>query len=238
MVNIRMSTFETNSSSAHTFVLRGVADYTTDKEIEEYINSVEECPSGYIPTASFNGDMEYGRGFEILNEWYNKMSYLLASFNSNTRMFDKIVDVVIERTGRKGVAYSKYDEQQYEENKEFPLYDNDWEDLEHMGSVDHQSYDCADNCITALRTMEKYKNMSTEEIIFEIIFCNSFVIIIDSDESYTFSTLYETNFFKDAGFKYILHEKWLEDESEKGYHSAPEFEDIIEPFDRLNKEDD
>ena len=85
MVNIRMSTFETNSSSAHTFVLRGVSDYTTDKEIEEYINSVERVSLLDIFRLHLSmviWSME--RGFEILNEWYDKMSYLLASFNNNT----------------------------------------------------------------------------------------------------------------------------------------------------------
>lgn len=210
-MKIRYGTFETNSSSAHTFVLRSNENYVTDEEIELYKRDVMEdhAYGNYLPIArSFNGDMDFGRGFEILAEWHEKLAYLFAAFqgDENSKI---VVDVVKKRLGVDGVLIYDNDTSDDEDDINLPLYENQWEEMDCFGSIDHESYDCYSHAIEAIRKHEHYKDMSIEEIVYEMIFCNKFVIVTDSDESWTFEKLAAQSFFKDAGFTHILHEEFV-----------------------------
>ena len=102
-MKIRYGTFETNSSSAHTFVLRSNEDYVTDEEIELYRSDASEKYKNYLTIErSFSHDMDFGRGFEILAEWHEKLAYLLAAFKNDDNA-KVVVDVVKKRIGVDGV---------------------------------------------------------------------------------------------------------------------------------------
>ena len=75
-----------------------------------------------------------------------------------------------------------------------------------MGSIDHQSYDVGKQALIAIRKDPMYANMPLAEIFYNMIFCNKFVIITDSDETDTFMNLYEKGFFKSTDFKYVLYD--------------------------------
>ena len=83
-MKIRLNTFETNSSSAHTFVLRNNKEYTEGYEIQEWLDSVKldnlKVPKGYIPLTSFIGDNDYGREYRLLYQWQIKASFFISLY--------------------------------------------------------------------------------------------------------------------------------------------------------------
>lgn len=226
---IRFGTFETNSSSAHTFVLRSDTNYTTDIQIQEYIDSVKEnypeIPDGYIPTSSYSGDGDYGRGFAMLYEWHEKMSYILASCKYEPQKRNMIIDIIKKRTGCKGVAipfYPPWDRYDDEPEPSVPCYDLDDYAFDGFGSVDHQSYDNVDNALSAIRKSDEYKTKTDEEIFFDMIFNNKFIIVVDSDESYHFDSMIENGMVETNLFTHILE---YHSSAKDGKYSFDDFEE-------------
>lgn len=250
-IKIRLNTFETNSSSAHTFVIRDNEAWTTDAEIEEFITSVKinseaEIPDGYIPNISFVSDDDFGRGYRVLSEWYEKMSYLIAAYKYQETEFNTILEVLNERIpGTKGIIVKESDyyfsDEDEEEVSSTPLYDNEYEDFDCLGSIDHQSYDVADHALAAIRKNEFYKDKSLKEIFHHIIFCNKFVIITDSDETDTFMNLYEQGFFEDTDFRFVLYDNYnynAEKDEDKYDPIFMEFNEYMHRYDNENEEED
>ena len=87
-LKVRLNTFETNSSSAHTMVILDEPNIVGDDEINEVIENKcknnKDCKNKdetfYFPIDSSNC---YGTGFEILENWEDKLNYLVASLKSN-----------------------------------------------------------------------------------------------------------------------------------------------------------
>lgn len=246
-MKIRFNTFETNSSSAHTFVLRDNNTWTTDEEISEYIESVYEnmdnkLPKGYVPTTSFFGDNEYGRGYCLLSNWYDKMSYMIAMFGRYPEKLSDIKSALKERIPNmvgiivKDTGYDD-DDMNLDVNKT-PYYEENWSDFECFGSIDHQSTDVGDQFLDAMKKEELYKNMSFKEICYHVIFCNKFVIITDSDETDTFMNMYEQGFFKNTDFKYVLYDNYQYDPKTNESSCDPIFMNFEDYMHRYDKEED
>ena len=73
VMKVRFGTFETNSSSAHTFVLRNNSEYVTDEEIKNYIDDADVKYGNYLCIQrSFSGDMDFGRGLKSLQNGMKK----------------------------------------------------------------------------------------------------------------------------------------------------------------------
>ena len=77
--------------------------------------------------------------------------------------------------------------------------------------------------------------MTLEEIIFEMIFCNKFVIVCDSDESWTFENSQHRVSLKNAGFTHVLNENYEMDDNGE-YHYNPIFENFDEYMEKRENE--
>lgn len=236
---VRFGTFETNSSSAHTFVLKSENTYTTDAEIQEYFDYIEtnapEIPKGYLAVQNYFGDAEYGRGFAFIYEWENKMSYVLATYKYETDNLKKIINIIKERTGAKGIAipayYNSWDDE--DDNTDVPLYTDSDYCFDGFGDVDHQSGDNVSNAIKAIKSFPEFADKTFEELIFEIIFNNKFVIIVDSDESYHFDSLVEAGMIDCNEFSHVLQYSYDAGTKQGGY----EFEVFSDYEDNLRKDE-
>lgn len=245
-MKIRFNTFETNSSSAHTLILRDNNAWVSDADIEEHIAAAKDAcktiPDNYIPTDSFFGSDDYGRGYSMLLEWHEKFSYLVASFKYEREEFNAIIEALKMRIpNTKGIVvldqYTDYEEEE-EENTRTPFYSDSYDDFACMGSIDHQSYDTGKEALIAIRKDPMYANMSLAEIFYNMIFCNKFVIITDSDETDTFMNLYEKGFFKSTDFKYVLYDNWKWDKETNESTTDPIFMNFEDYMHRHDGEDE
>ena len=155
MIQIRRGTFETNSSSAHSIVVRKPL---STLGFEKNNRKTEHLECGYIDQ---HGKMhvyenEFGREFSVLSAWQDKFIYALVELNSNREAMDRLVEVMKRR---------------HPEFKEIDIEVNPvgWSDA--WGHIDHQSQG---NLTLAL---EK-ENVSVEDFIDD----DKYVIVIDSDE--------------------------------------------------------
>lgn len=77
MRQIRLNTFETNSSSSHSLVVTKCDRRYTDEEIREYLNYRLENGDGYITL--YTDEAYFGRSpFQILSTFKDKMMYAYA----------------------------------------------------------------------------------------------------------------------------------------------------------------
>ena len=157
MINIRRGTFETNSSSAHSIVVRRPTS-TLGFEKNERHRDYFEC--GYIDE---NGRMrvyenEFGREFSVLSSWQDKFIYALVEFNDNRQEMDRLVDVMKQR-------HPEFKEIDIEVNPDEPFGWPQW------GHIDHQSQG-------TLKLALAEENISAEDLIDD----DKYIIIIDSDE--------------------------------------------------------
>ena len=116
MVNIRKGSFETNSSSAHSIVItKNEVPYSTDNDYR--------LNSNFLLVRPYN--IEFGRAFDILPDWYTRMCYAIAS-----------------------LCAERFDEIEAAIKKHFPniefidLPTDPWaneDDAPYYGTVDHQS---------------------------------------------------------------------------------------------------
>lgn len=206
-IKIRLNTFETNSSSAHTMVILDKADIAGDDEINEVVENKckrnRECKNKdgtfYFPIDSGNC---YGTGFEILEDWEDKLDYLVASLKSDYE--EDIIKALQTRIPKCiGLCFQVYDKEEFLENHfeeygNITAYNSQWNDGELYGTVDHQSTDMGENIVTYLIKQPEYKNKEISDVIADIIFSNKFIIITDSDGDSTFDTLMNMNFFEDS----------------------------------------
>lgn len=155
MVNIRKGSFETNSSSAHSIVI-------TKHEVPYSANNDFRLNSNFLLVRPYN--IEFGRTFDILADWYSRMCYAIASFGAER--FDEIEAAI----------------KKHFSNIEFiDLPTDPWgdeDDTPYYGSVDHQS-------MGLLESFLKKHNITIEDFIFN----NHYVVIIDGDEYMIFDTL-------------------------------------------------
>lgn len=157
MIQIRRGTFETNSSSAHSIVVRKPM---STLGFEKNNRRTEHFECGYIDQ---NGKMhvyenEFGRGFSVLSAWQDKFIYALVELNSNREAMDRLVEVMKRR-------HPEFKEINIDVDPNEPFGWGSW------GHIDHQSQG---NLTLAL---EK-ENISAEDFIDD----DKYVIVIDSDE--------------------------------------------------------
>lgn len=200
---IRSSTFETNSSSAHTFIVVNTKDSVTQKELDNYAENHTTVKNGnkYLRVSTDSFDQE----FRVLNSWDDKLRYILAIYQYDIEeVFDTIIPMVLKHfPGYKGIAL-EYCDSSIDNLMDASAYEDDtYDPIISLGRVDHQSTDNVDNMISALRKIKKYKSMSLADILEDIIFMNKFNIVVEGDGNLEFETLYSAGFFIDK-VKYIL----------------------------------
>lgn len=215
-INIRNATFETNSSSAHTVILidngeyidahTAVMDYLSENE-DRVVYDADGLP--YIPVPLLNGSVyEFGRGFSINLEWYEKLAYVLASLGSKeiSILFEMFNNIGIKIAGistsldpwyLRHILPSDRDHMKvrpFDDSILYGLY----------GTIDHQSMDTLESCLESMKNFPDYANKTKAELLYEIIFSRRFAIIEDSDETNTLEEYIISNILDVNGVTHIL----------------------------------
>lgn len=234
-IQLRDGTFETNSSSEHTVVLRDDCSFVKSNEFVNTIKTANDLAEAflsagiikeikghiYFPIPSFSDQyFEFGHGFEMLTTWTDKFFYLLASFR-NFEDLSTLVDLLKEKIPQIDGIITQLDETAFGNDEprfnDYPyLHTYDCIDYS-FGSIDHQSHDNIHNLINALKEDEKYQKMTKKEIFEEIIFCNKFIIVVDSDSSETFYDLLDEQYFVESGFTHVLTNNYEYDSKTNTY---------------------
>ena len=81
---IRTGMFETNSSSAHSLLIMKKCQIMTQQEIRDEFYLDEYWHKDNVLRLGSYGN-EYGRGFDVLTSFRDKLSYALASMCGNSR---------------------------------------------------------------------------------------------------------------------------------------------------------
>ena len=81
-INVRTGMFETNSSSAHSLLIMKKRQTMTQQEIRDEYYLDEEWHNGNV-LRLHSYDNEYGRSFDVLTSFRDKLSYALASMCGN-----------------------------------------------------------------------------------------------------------------------------------------------------------
>lgn len=120
MKQVRLNTFETNSSSSHSFV---ITDFEGRYSQEEIMNHVYCRKDGSVNM--WNNSLEFGRSpFDFLNTFESKTRYAIAS--SNGRLVPQIIEVWKKYVP--GFSHFEFDEKYRvwdEEKQEYVETDDD-----------------------------------------------------------------------------------------------------------------
>lgn len=162
MFQIRKNVFETNSSSSHSLCI-----LKEDQPLDGLVEMNWRLDNDGILHFYNEDDLQFSRWpFRILNNWYDRLCYALASYAYDSQTREKIIDIC-----RKHIKNFV--------NFEFPK--NPWWDEEgpyFYGCVDHQS-------MNLLSRFLKTHNVSLEDFIFN----DRYLVIIDGDEYCYFDEL-------------------------------------------------
>lgn len=225
-INIRNSTFETNSSSMHTVILTNDTDYWDPvKEISSYFDSLPENIKKAllggdrkyfpIPKDQLGEDYEFGRGFSIFNDWREKIAYCLSLLtNNDISDFLKVLNYKLPediRVDGIAVGLSEYYSDVIKNIGNGFIFNTSLETLsEECGAyVDHQSITNIDNLMKGMKKLKRYKHMTDGELIYEIIFSKRIAIVEDSDETNTLERYILSHVIDPERIDYILQEKYI-----------------------------
>lgn len=157
---IRRSVFETNSSSQHSICVTktdGIYDFTNYEDTHLYLH---EDGSIYL----WEGDLEFGRGFQVLSTFYDKLCFVIASLCSSSPNPESIIDEL------NGIIKKYMPDFNYIEVSPSRYYT--------YGYIDHQS-------TGLLQHFLKTHKLSIEDFLVH----KKYIVIIDGDESCIWDTM-------------------------------------------------
>lgn len=181
MIKVRES-FETNSSSAHTFVIKNETAETTDDEIKEFFPEAFDSEKKVL-TFDYSGyPCGYDDEFEVLDTWYDKTRYLVLGY-FNKIDFDYI-EAIIEALKRRipnldgiNVIDSDITDYSYKKlsprNKHF-VQKSSYFDLD--ATINHQSNDLPESIFKATNN-----GRPAVDVFYDLIFSKENAIVIMSD---------------------------------------------------------
>ena len=197
---IRMNTFETNSSSMHSLQIlpKETGKITSVKDIleDERINISSEG----VLTINSSYDLDFGWGFEILTSFYDKLCYIIASRveidddNTITGLdeIEEAVNEIIPEIKKIKLPVEK---------------DDEGNSIIYSGSIDHES-------------IGTFPSGSSVKNIKRFLSENKNFIIIDNDNNpHTYQikrqriqTMEELEYFLDNNFKIDTSDYYFEDQ--------------------------
>lgn len=214
LVKLRKSTFETNSSSAHTIILTNDNTIVSDDEFAEELGkeiekpfTVKDLESDFkIPLANINFEQD----FQLLTSWYLKLIYVIDSIRFNDKELRSLISVFTTRYPHFAGFETIISEDVRNDlmNSKVSNYKTDVFDI--IGQIDHQSSDNLEKGYTAYKKLPEFKNATFEQYLDTVIFNKEFIIIVDSDSDEMTQTLFQSGFFKAENIKYILSNKFYE----------------------------
>ena len=191
MRQVRLNTFETNSSSSHSFV---ITDFEGRYSQEELMNHVYCRKDGSV--SMWSSRLDFGRSpFDFLSDFESKTRYAIAS--SNGRLVPQIVEVWKKYVP--GFSCFEFDEQYRiwdEEKQEYVDADEDNPVYEYGYTDDFM-----------IEGWLKSYNVSVEDFLT----MKRYIIVCDGDE-YTV-----WNKVRDSGLmdtSHIIHDSYAEEEAE------------------------
>lgn len=191
MKQVRLNTFETNSSSSHSFV---ITDFEGRYSQEEIMNHVCLWKDG--KAIMWSSGLEFGRSpFDFLNNFESKTRYAIAS--SNGRLVPQIVEVWKKYVP--GFAHFEFDEKYRvwdEEKQEYVDTDDDNPVYEYGYTDDYM-----------IEGWLKKYNVSVEDFLT----MRRYVIVVDGDEYQIKDKLFNSGLVDTS---HIIHDSYAEYEAE------------------------
>ena len=191
MKQVRLNTFETNSSSSHSFV---ITDFEGRYSQEEIMNHVCLWKDG--KAIMWSSGLEFGRSpFDFLNNFESKTRYAIAA--SNGRLVPQIVEVWKKYVP--GFSHFEFDEKYrvWDEEKQ------DYVDTDEDNPVYEYGY-TDDYMIEGW--LKKY-NVSVEDFLT----MRRYVIVVDGDEYLIKDKLFNSGLVDTS---HIIHDSYAEYEAE------------------------
>lgn len=191
MRQVRLNTFETNSSSSHSFV---ITDFEGRYSQEELMNHVYCRKDGSV--SMWSSRLDFGRSpFDFLSDFESKTRYAIAS--SNGRLVPQIVEVWKKYVP--GFSCFEFDEQYCiwdEEKQEYVDADED-NPVYKYGYTD-------DSMIESW--LKKY-NVSVEDFLT----MKRYIIVVDGDEYLIKDKIFNSGLMDTS---HIIHDSYAEQEAE------------------------
>lgn len=187
MRQVRLNTFETNSSSSHSFV---ITDFEGRYSQEEIMNHVCLWDDG--KAIMWESRLEFGRSpFDFLNTFESKTRYAIAS--SNGRLVPQIVEVWKKYVP--GFSHFEFDEKYrvWDEEKQEYVETDDDNPVYEYGYTD-------DSMIEAW--LKKY-NVSVEDFLT----MKRYIVVCDGDEYNTWDKVRDSGLMDTS---HIIHDSYTE----------------------------
>lgn len=208
MLKIRRNTFETNSSSMHSLVLKSSNSDTPNEDVERHFikRLIDVNGKLYLPVEGES----FEHGFSIVSDPYEKFLYLIAGCRKirDIRVVRDALKLRFEKIDKKvanaftGFIFKNEDNYGYSNKKTKrtnndlnPVTAQEYEVFFQTGDIDHQSASLPADAIHSVNT-DSVK--SAEEIIFSSKFF--FVIESDGDDPFIIRSIkdgiYDISMFK------------------------------------------
>ena len=187
MRQVRLNTFETNSSSSHSFV---ITDFEGRYSQEEIMNHVYLSKDGKV--IMWESRLEFGRSpFDFLNTFESKTRYAIAS--SNGRLVPQIVEVWKKYVP--GFSHFEFDEKYrvWDEEKQEYVETDDDNPVYEYGYTD-------DSMIEGW--LKKY-NVSVEDFLT----MKRYIVVVDGDEYQIKDKIFNSGLMDTS---HIIHDSYAE----------------------------
>lgn len=187
MRQVRLNTFETNSSSSHSFVITDFEGRYSQEEIMKHVYLWKDGKA-----IMWGADLEFGRSpFDFLNTFESKTRYAIAS--SNGRLVPQIIDV-----------WKKYvpEFSHFEFDEKYRVWDEekqDYVDTDENNPVYEYGY-TDDYMIEGW--LKKY-NVSVEDFLT----MRRYIIVVDGDEYQIKDKLFKSGLVDTS---HIIHDSYAE----------------------------
>lgn len=170
MIQIRKCVFETNSSSSHSIsILKEDRVITADEIKSEFY---------YCNNRIHLRDTNFGRGFDLLSSFKDKLEYVVASYGDEDDIVDRMTDLLQDLVP------------EYKENNVRLEVDKD--DYYGYGSIDHQSMGVLSNFLIK-------HNLSIKDFLTH----TRYVVWIDGDEYNIKDKFFDSNVIKKDSFEEV-----------------------------------
>lgn len=191
MRQVRLNTFETNSSSSHSFVITDFEGRYSQEEIMSHV-----CLWNDGKAIMWESSLEFGRSpFDFLNTFESKTRYAIAS--SNGRLVPQIVEVWKKYIP--GFSHFEFDEKYRvwdEEKQEYVETDDDNPVYEYGYTDDFMIEEW----------LKKY-NVSVEDFLT----MKRYIVVCDGDEYKTWDKVRDSGLMDTS---HIIHDSYAEQEAE------------------------